>query len=384
MVVRPNFDTLSSLAWLDVSREPIVLSVPGMPDRYYLLPLLDMWTDVFSVIGTRTTGTKAGDYAIVAPDWNGTLPSGVTKIVAPTPMIWVLGRTQTNGPADFANVHKVQDGYKLTPLSDWGKPGATISRNAPTDLSIDMKMEPVKQVSAMDGVTMLTRLADLLEKYPPHPNDYPILFRLRRLGFTPGEPFDASKLDPALAQTINTAAKDALGDLSQSAKRGLGAKVNGWSYALECIGTYGTDYKRRAVIALAGLGANLPEDTIYPMSFADGKGQPYSGANRYVLHFELGKLPPANAFWSVTVYDTDGFVVPNRINRYALGDRDKLRFNADGGLDIYIQNDSPGAEKESNWLPAPAGAFNLTMRIYSPQRDVTAGMWAPPAVARAR
>ncbi len=375
-VVRYNFDTLYSFAWLDLSSGPMILSVPDTQGRYYLLPMLDMWTDVFSVVGSRTTGTKAGNYAIVPSGWSGALPDGVNKIVAPTPVIWILGRTQTNGPADYANVHKVQDGYRLTPLSQWGKE-YTPPKNISIDASADDKTPPLIQVNKLDGVAMLTRLADLLSKYPPHPNDYPILFRLRALGIEPGKPFDAAKLDPATISIINKAAKDALEYMPVAMTRN-GDKVNGWNIGRENMGTYGTSYSQRANIALGGLGCNLPEDAVYPVSFVDGEGKPLSGANKYILHFEKGKLPPAGAFWSVTMYDKDGFQVPNPINRYAIGDRDKLTFNADGSLDIHVQADSPGKDKEANWLPAPKDSFQPTMRIYSPRTEVLNGSWAPP------
>lgn len=383
-VVRYNFDTLYSPVWLDLAREPIILSVPDTNGRYYLMPMLDLWTDVFSVVGSRTTGTKAGNYALVGPGWNGALPDGVVKIAAPTSVIWILGRTQTNGPADYDNVHKVQDGYKLTPLSQWGKT-AVASTSVPIDPAIDNKTPPLVQVNKMDGVAVLGRLAELMVKHPPHANDYPILFRMRQLGFEVGKPFDAAKLDPALVKTINTAAKDALVDLEQSGKSGagIGLHVNGWFYQTSTVGTYGTAYKLRGMATLIGLGVNLPEDAVYPASFVDGDGKPYNGANRYVLHFDKGKLPPAEAFWSVTLYDKDGFQAPNALSRFALGDRDKLTFNADGSLDIYIQNDRPGADKESNWLPAPTGEFNLAMRLYSPRRDALDGPWTPPPVKKA-
>jgi len=383
-VVRYNFDTLYSPVWVDLAPEPMVLSVPDTAGRYYLLPMLDMWTDVFSVVGSRTTGTNAAIFALLAPGWNGTLPDGMVKIVAPTSTIWILGRTQTNGPADYDNVHKVQDGYKLTPLSQWGKSYAPPA-STPTDSSIDNKTPPFVQVNKMDGVAVLSRLAELMAKYPPHANDYPILFRMRRIGLEAGIPFDPSKMDPALAKTINAAAKDALEDLEKSGKSGagIGLHVNGWFYQTSTVGTYGTAYKLRGMAALIGLGVNLPEDAVYPASFVDGQGKPYAGANRYVLRFDKGKLPPADAFWSVTLYDKDGFQVPNALNRFALGDRDKLAFNADGTLDIFIQSKSPGADKEPNWLPAPTGEFNLALRLYSPKREALDGTWTPPAVKTA-
>jgi hypothetical protein len=375
-VVRYNFDTLYSMAWLDLSQEPIILSVPDTGGRYYLLPMLDMWTDIFSVIGSRTTGTKAGAYAIVAPNWSGTLPDGVAKIAAPTSTIWILGRTKTDGPADYDNVHKAQDGYKLTPLSAWGRDFVPPT-NMPTDPSVDNTTPPLIQVNKLDGVGMLTRLAALMAKYPPHPNDYPILFRMRALGIEPGKPFDVSKLDPATVAIINKAGKDALADLPVAMKRS-GEIVNGWNISRDHMGAYGVAYKFRAIIAMGGLGANLAEDAVYPTAFVDGEGKPLTGANKYILHFPKGKTPPANAFWSITMYDKDGFQVPNPIDRFAIGSYDTLTFNADGSLDIHVQAAAPGRGKEANWLPAPKGNFQPTMRIYSPRAEVLDGTWAPP------
>jgi len=375
-VVRYNFDTLYSMAWLDLSSEPLILSVPDTQGRYYLLPMLDMWTDVFSVIGSRTTGTKAANYVIVAPGWSGTLPAGVEKIIAPTPAIWIIGRTKTDGPADYDNVHEVQDGYRLTPLSRWGNAYAP-PKSRPTDPSIDDKTAPLVQVNNLDGVAMLTRLAQLLAKHPPHGNDYPILFRLRALGIEPGKPFDASTLALETVTIINKAAKDALAYLPAAMLK-AGDHVNGWNIGRENMGTYGTSYLRRAIIAIGGLGANLPEDAIYPTSFVDGKGKPLTGAHKYVLHFDKGKTPPADAFWSITMYDKDGFQVPNPIDRYAVGSYDKLEYNTDGSIDIYVQADSPGKGKEANWLPAPKAAFQPTMRLYSPRAEALDGSWAPP------
>jgi hypothetical protein len=379
-VVRINFDTLYSPAWLDVSQEPMIVSAPNTNGRYYLLPMLDMWTDVFAVVGKRTTGTKAGNYAVVAPGWQGKLPEGITRIEAPTPLVWVIGRTQTNGPADYAAVHKIQDGYKLTPLSAWGKDYKPPAKSS-VDAKIDNKTPPKTQVNKLDGVAVFTRLAELMKEYPPHGNDYPILFRMRAIGLEPGKDFDAKKLDPEAVKAINEGAKEALSDMEKSLSS-IGKAENGWSFTAENIGTYGTSYRQRAMIAMAGLGANLPEDAVYPTAFASGQGKPLSGANKYVLHFEKGKLPPVDAFWSITMYDEEGFQVANPINRFAIGDRDKLKFNADGSLEIYIQTESPGKDKEANWLPAAKGAMGPTMRLYSPRSEVLDGAWKPPPIER--
>jgi hypothetical protein len=379
-IVRFNFDTLYSFAWLDVGPEPVIVSVPDTKDRYYLLPLLDMWTDVFAVIGSRTTGNGAGNYAIVASDWSGTLPEGTTKIVAPTDTVWVIGRTRTDGPADYANVHAVQDGFRLTPLSQWGKAPAEPAP-VPVDPSVDDKTPPLLQVDSLSGVDMLARLSELMAKHPPHPNDYPLLLRLRALGIEPGKPFDPAQLDADTAAIINTTAAETLKSF-QAAWERSGKMVNGWAIQNDNIGTYGTSYLKRALVAKGGLGANLPEDAVYPTAIFDAEGKPLDGANRYVLHFDKGQLPPNDAFWSITMYDMEGFQVPNPIDRFAIGSYDKLAFNADGSLDILVQAETPGADKEVNWLPAPKGRFQPSMRIYSPRAEVLDSSWSPPAFVR--
>lgn len=381
-VVRFNFDTLYSLAWLDLSSEPLVLSLPDTGGRYYLMPMVDMWTDVFAVPGTRTTGDKAGHFVIAAPDWQGQPPEGMDLIRAPTPLVWLMGRTQTNGPADYDNVHKVQDAYRLTPLSQWGKP-YTSPAKSPVDPDVDNETPPLIQVNKMSGVELLTRFAQLLKRQPPHGNDYPILFRMRRLGLQPGQDFDISKLDNATIEAINATPKEVIAELQETVAQGkLGETTNGWNYSVTDIGTYGTDYRMRALVAMAGLGANLPQDAVYANAFVDANGNPTTGEHTYILHFDQGKLPPANAFWSLTLYDTEGFQVPNPINRFAIGDRDPLKFNRDGSLDLFIQHESPSKDKESNWLPAPAGPFQVMLRIYSPQDEVLRGEYPFPPIKK--
>lgn len=381
-VVRFNFDTLYSFAWLDLAKEPLVLSVPDTDGRYYLLPMLDMWTDVFAVVGSRTTGTRAGTFVITAPDWQGSIPDGMTKIVAPTSVVWIIGRTQTNGPADYQSVHAIQDGYRLTPMSQWGRESA-VRRSGAIDNTIDNTTPPFVQVNQLDGVAMLERLAELLQIYKPHANDYPILFRLRELGIERGKPFDADRFTDAEKATINQAAKEALASLP-TAMRKAGAFINGWNIGVENMGAYGTSYKRRAFVAFGGLGCNLPEDAVYPTAFVDREGNPLSGQNQYVLHFEKGQTPPADAFWSITMYDKEGFQIPNALDRFALSSHDDLTYNDDGSLDLYVQHESPGKERESNWLPAPQGPFEPTMRLYSPRQQVLDLDWAPPPFVKVK
>lgn len=375
-VVRPNFDTLYSTAWLDLTKEPVVVSAPDTQGRYYMLPMLDMWTDVFAVPGKRTTGTGAGHFAIVPPGWQGTLPGHVQRIDAPTPYTWIIGRTQTNSPSDYEAVNGVQDGYTITPLSRLGE--APQAAMATIDPTVDMKTPPMTQVNTMGAEQFFSYAADLMMVNPPHVTDASLMARMRRLGIEAGKPFDFGKADAAIQRGLERAAPDALGKMRAVMPK-LARVVNGWSLNTD-LGVYGNNYLKRAAIALFGLGANPPEDAIYPVNVGDADGKPLTGSNRYVLHFAKDEIPPVSAFWSVTLYDPEGFPTANALKRNAIGDRDALQFNPDGSLDLYVQHASPGADKESNWLPAPAGDFNLLMRLYAPKTPVLDGSWVPPAV----
>jgi hypothetical protein len=379
-VVRPNFDTLYSAAWLDLTVEPMVVSVPDTQGRYYLLPMLDMWTDVFASPGKRTTGTGAGRFVIAAPRWQGKIPQGLERIDAPTPYVWIIGRTQTNGPKDYAAVNQVRDGYTVTRLSELGKAAGPISVSV--DPAVDMKTPPMTQVNTMAADKYFAYAAELLKVNPPHITDQPIVARMRRLGIEPGKSFDLGKADAAIKRGLERAVPDGLKAM-QAKLPTLARVVNGWQMNTDTMGVYGSYYLKRAIVALVGLGANLPEDAIYPINLGDADGKPLTGANKYELHFAKNEIPPVGAFWSVTLYDKDGFPTANVLNRNAIGDRDELRYNTDGSLDLYFQKDSPGKDRESNWLPAPAGDFNLCMRLYAPKGEVLDGRWAPPVIKRA-
>jgi len=381
-VVRPNADTLYSIVWFDVSREPLVLSVPDAGGRYYLLQMLDMWTDVFAAPGSRTSGTKAGNFAIVGPDFSGGLPQGIERLRCPTNIGWIIGRTQTNGKADYEHVHRIQDGYKLTPLSRWGKSYAPPAES-PVDSTWDMKTPPPVQLARMSAEAYFEMFAALMKNNPPHELDWPMVVQLRQIGIVPGEDLDFSSLAPDTQAALKRAIGDAQKMIADKAQRS-GELVNGWQIAREGIGNYGTSYLQRANVALFGLGANVPDDAVYPMSFVNGEGKPYNGSNGYVLHFDKGRMPPVKAFWSIAMYDAEAYFVRNPIQRYSIGDRDKLEFNDDGSLDIHIQHESPGKNRESNWLPAPAGDFNLVIRLYWPKAEVLTAAWNPPPVKRVK
>ncbi len=374
-VVRPNFDTLYSSAWVDLTTGPVIVSTPSTGGRYYLLPMLDMWSDVFAVPGKRTSGTSAANFALVPPGWQGTLPKGVQRISAPTRHVWIIGRTQTNGPQDYDAVHKVQDGYKITLLADWGK--APRKPQQKIDPSVDTKTEPLRQVNEMEPVAYFRYGAELMKANPPHASDWSIVARMKRIGLEPGKSFEASKV------TVDTLSKGAAAGLKSMQDRAptLARITNGWQMNTDTMGVYGNFYLKRAIIALAGLGANQPEDAIYPLNVADADGRPVVAENLYVLHFNKSEIPPAGAFWSLTMYDAEGFQVANPLNRFAIGDRDALKYNDDGSLDLYVQHESPGADRESNWLPGPkSGPLGLTLRLYAPKAEALNGAWNPPAI----
>jgi len=380
-VVRPNFDTLYSSAWLDLTKEPVIVSVPDTGGRYYLLPLLDMWTDVFASPGWRTTGTHAANFLVTQPSWHGSVPSGVLRINAPTPYVWIIGRTKTDGPPDYDAVHKIQAGYKITPLSQWGK--TAVPPQVRVDAGVDMKTPPKTQVNAMPAEKFFAYAAELLKVNPPHLTDQPMVARLRRIGFEVGQSFDFSKLDPEVRAALSSAPEDAQKLMAWKLAT-IARVVNGWSMNTDTMGVYGNYYLKRAIIAELGLGANLPEDAIYPVNLADDTGKPLDGTNKYTMHFDKDSLPPADAFWSVTLYNSEGFQVANALNRFAVSSWMPFKYNRDGSLDLCFQNDDPGGDKTANWLPAPKGPFNLTMRLYAPTSEALTGKWNPPPVLKTR
>jgi hypothetical protein len=382
-VVRANVDTLYSSAFLDLSKEPLVLTVPDSKGRYYLFPIFDAWTNVFATPGTRTTGNGAGTFVIAGPGWSGSPPPNARVLTSPTNLAWILGRVQTNGPADYAAVHALQGGFKLVPLSAWGS-SYEPPKGTP-DPAFDGKTPPVEKLKAMSSATYFGMLARLLASNPPPPADAPMVARLATIGIVPGKPFDPASLGPAAAAALEKSVPVALGRIMEVAKA-AGGSVHGWHVPDMSVGHFGTNYDVRALIALIAFGANVPEDAVYPTAFVDASGRGFDGANRYVLHFDKGQEPPVRAFWSVTLYDRSSFFVENAIERQAISSWMPLTRNADGSIDVWIQHDSPGKEKEPNWLPAPAtGPFNLTLRMYWPNATaptVLDGSWTPPSVAR--
>jgi hypothetical protein len=371
-----------------MTQEPMVISVPDTGGRYYLLPMLDMWTDVFASPGWRTTGTQAGNFLVTPLGWRPDLrerfidefrlPRDTQRIEAPTPIVWIIGRTKTDGPSDYDAVHQIQAGFKVTPLSEWGR--TPRPPEVKIDPSIDMKTPPKIQVDTMPAGKYFAYAAELLKTNPPHLTDEPILAEMRRIGIEPGKSFDIEKVAPAVKKGLE-AAPEAGQKLMEWKVATLARVANHWSMNTDTMGVYGNYYLKRAIVSQLGLGANLPQDAIYPLNLGDEAGRPLDGANKYTIHFDKSNLPPVNAFWSLTLYDSEGYQVANSLNRFAVSSWMPFKYNSDGSLDIYFQNESPGADKEANWLPAPKGAFNLTMRLYAPKSEALTGRWNPPRVS---
>ncbi|MUM19816.1 DUF1254 domain-containing protein [Mycobacterium sp. CBMA271] len=381
-ITAPNADTLYTNGFIDVAKEPWVLSLPEANDRYYLFPMLDGWSNVFEVPGKRTTGTGPQTYAITGPGWKGTLPQGVKEYKSPTSIVWLLGRTYCTGtPEDYAAVHKLQDETTLVPLSSYGKPYTPPAGKV--DPSIDMKTPVRDQVNKLSTKEYFDLLASLMRDNPPAEADKPMVEKMAKIGIEAGKPFDLDKLGAGTVGELQSVPKEAFAKIMAHFKD-AGDNINGWVFTTKT-GQYGTEYLQRATIAAIGLGANRPQDAVYPTSEVDSTGEPYDGANKYTLHFAKDQLPPAEGFWSLTMYDEGYFFVDNPLNRYTLSQRNTLTPNADGSVDLYLQRENPGPEREANWLPAPAGKFNLMLRLYWPKEtppSIIDGTWKPPAVQR--
>ena len=378
-VVRPNFDTLYSSAWIDVSKEPWLFHIPAMKDRFFMLPFYDMWTDVFASPGTRTHGDKPLTIALCEPDWRGTLPAGVERIDAPTPIVWTIGRTETRGTADYSAVRALQDQMWLRPLSSVDSDDFTIESTIRPEWQT--KTPPMVATDTMSPEDFFALAVELAATQRPHSTDWGQLARFERAGLVIGQAFDLRQQ----AADIQQAFRDAPANARKTIARRFATLVpfvNGWSTILETMGTWGNAYLRRCMMAMFGLGANPPEESIYPNALTDSSGQALDGHSHYSVHFPADGLPPVRAFWSLTVYDAKGFPVPNEINRAALGDRDELAWNEDGSLTLYVGPTPYEDAPLENWIPSPPENFAMTLRLYLPEESVLTGRWTPPVTTK--
>jgi len=381
--VAPELDTLNSTAWIDVSDEPWVIELPATPGRYAVFSFLDGWTEVFASLGTRTTGGRAQKIALTGPGFAGQLPTGVVEHKSPTGLVWMLGRIQSgDSPAEFAKVGVLQDRMRLYPLSAAGQ--AVAPAAAPVDPRIQDNTAVREQTRALTVVQFFHLLAQQMVENPPAPADADLIARLGALGFVPGQPFDGKALDPAVLQALQEVPKRAQVEIfAHLAERTK--SQDGWSYQIAGVGKYGSRYLDRAATTMDGIAAFLPEDVVLPVSHNDVNGTNYSGAARYVLHFDKGQLPPADGLWSLTLYDEGFRLVDNEDHRHRVSSKTGIKPNRDGSLDIYIQRDSPGKGRETNWLPPPITKFVLVLRLYQPRKNAPSildGSWRPPGVIR--
>lgn len=370
-VVLPNHDTTYTVGRVQLAGGPRVIDVPDTAGRYYVIQLLDAYSNTFAYVGRRTTGTRPGSYAVVPPGYKGALPAGVKRIQSPTNLVWVLGRTLVNDQADMPAVAELMGGYRSTALDAW----TAGQRQDPLVLGGFPATPPVVIPTGLD---YFARLGEILASDPPPRRDACALRAFAKAGIGPN-------LKPT-GRTLVAAFRAGKRIVARAERRAdrFGAKgYNGWLNPGPYIGAYGRNYLGRAVIATAALGANTRPETVYPLAVDDVSGRPLSGRHRYTIRFPRGQQPPANAFWSVTAYGKDRYLVRNPIDRYAVGDRTKgLRRGRDGSLTIYVQHRRPAGAAAANWLPVPSGRFRLAMRIYEPRRSVLTGDWKPPPVRR--
>jgi hypothetical protein len=385
-VSAPNADTLYSVAWLDLA-EPQVFSHPDMGKRFFLFPMIDLWMTIFSSPGTRTTGGKAGNFLITGPGWKGDVPKGMQHIQSATRYIVILGRTYADGTdADYKAANALQAQYRITPLSAWGKPYTPKAPPVDPNAGISMTDKPQAVILAMGTEGYFNWLAKrMCEASPAYQADGPMLARMAKIGLEPCKPFTLTRLDPAVQSALKDLPEAALKKIGANQKS-LGTEANGWLMT-KGLGQYGTDYMKRAVVAAFGWPANLQDDAVYPYTTLDAKGEKLTGAGKYTLTFAKGQTPPVNAFWSITMYEIDQgwWFVPNRLDKFTVSPRNNLKYNADGTLTLYFQNESPGKDKEANWLPAPKGEFIPMMRMYWPKEkapSVIDGSWVPPRIQK--
>jgi hypothetical protein len=388
LVSAPNADTLYSVAWLDLS-EPQVFSHPDMGDRFYLFEVVDLWmSDAKSSPSKRTADGKAANYLFTGPDWNGTVPEGMKQFPSATRYMVILGRTYANGTKeDYKAVNALQAQYKITPLSAWGKPYKPVTPPVNPHPGFSMTDKPQTVILNMGTEGYFNLMAKLMGgAAPPAPTDAPMLASMAKIGIVPGKPFEMSKLDPAVQAELKDIPQTALKKIEENASS-LGAIVNGWIVS-KGLGTYGPDdYLKRATVAALGWPANQEKDAVYPYTEVDATGQKLTGANKYTVTFAKDETPPVKGFWSITMYEIDKgwWFTPNRLNKFTVSPRDNLKPNADGSVTLYFQNQSPGADKEANWLPAPKGEFIPMMRMYYPAEtspSILDGSWKIPPVVK--
>jgi len=384
-VVRPNVDTVYSIAWLDLAREPVVLSIPAGDGRYHVAQFMDAWTNVFFAPGIRTLGRRAQRYLVAGPGWQGAVPPDTVLVRAPTTMVWMLGRIHVRGDADLRAAQIFQHRFDLRPLSRVGEPGLGPVLPDPAGRGAK-RPDPMDIVRAMPPRQFFERFLALAKVNPPAPADARFVREvLTPLGLSPAAPTPWDALPRRTRRGIEAGIARTWAVLTERAAVEQERTPSGWAGlgAARRIGSYGTNYPVRAAVALFGLGANLPEDAVYLNASVDGEGRPLAGGRRYRLTFKPGALPPVRGFWSVTLYDRKGYLIDHPTRRYAVRQFDPLSYAPDGSLTLYIQPNDPGPARRANWLPSPdSGFFVLSLRSYWPEPRLLDD-WMPPPVVLA-
>lgn len=376
-VLTPNADTPLSFAVLDLRAEPVVISVPPMESRrYFALQLMDLYTYNFAYIGSRSTGNNGGNFLIAGPRWKGKTPAGITKVIrSETELVNVVGRTQLFNAADLDNVKRIQSRYKIQPLSSFTK------RPAPPAPEPVEWIAPVPPGEMRSSLEFYNQLAFLLQFAPTHPTEKWLRERFASVGIRPGQPYKADSLNPSLRRALQEGMHTAQNDIDKN-RSALAGKTDG---LFGDRATLKIDYLSRATGTQVAIGGNSREETLFPVLEKDSRGQELDGRYAYTLRFAPRSLPPVNAFWSMTMYRLpEQQLTPNPINRYLINASmlPSMKKDHDGGVTLYIQAQSPGKGKESNWLPAPDGLFMVTMRYYWPKPDLLSGKWVAPQIER--
>ena len=366
-VVTPNVDTIYSQVWYDLSEEPMVYELPKT-DRFCKVQVLDGWTNTAAVLD------KAGAYAITLSTWEGELPDGVTRIDVPTSMALSITRTVLSGEEDLPNVRAIQEKMKLMPLSNYIS-GDTYEPPKGS-YSEENNYVPVDKVLSMDPVTFFNKANELMVKNSPAAADGEMLERIAAVNVGPGMEFDTSVLTGDVAENWKTMLTEIRPKLVKEGQK-FSKKLGQWNYFGEPIGDFHTEYAYRALVALAGLGANTVEVALYPKTEQDADGNALTGEKSYLLHFESCPQVLEGGFWSVTAYGDNDFLIDNPIDRYCINDRSGLKANDDGSIDVILSKDAP--EDTTNWLPTGDGGFHLYMRIYTPDMN-TLETWTAPVI----
>ncbi|MCA9140074.1 MAG: DUF1254 domain-containing protein, partial [Planctomycetales bacterium] len=377
----PNSDTPYSFIGMDLRAEPLLLTVPKIEKtRYFTIQLIDAYTHNFAYIGSRTTGNDGGIYLIAGPTWKGENPDGIKEVIrSETEFVFAAFRTQLFNPSDLDNVKKVQSDYKVQPLS------AFLGQPAKTAPAIDF-IKPLTPEEQRTSLEFFTILDFVLKFCPTHPSERKLMERFARIGIGAGETFEPSKLSPEMRTAVRQGMADALAELAALQKRIDAKEVTSG----DMFGTreyLKNNYLYRMAAAVNGIYGNSKDEAMYPLLVLDDQGQKLDGSKQYTLRFAADKLPPVNAFWSMTMYRMpEILLVDNPIDRYLLNSPmlEQFKRDADGGLTLYIQNESPGKDKESNWLPAPKGGFMVVMRLYWPKKEALSGQWTAPTVRRGK